>query len=315
VPTPRILLLGKNGQVGFELQRSLAPLGEVIALDRHSQPLSGDLASLDELATTDSDLRPTVIVNAAAYTAVDKAEAELELARRVNAEAPGLLASLAAETGAWLVHYSTDYVFDGSGSTPWNEADPTGPLNAYGKTKLEGEQAIAASGCRYLNFRTSWVYAANGNNFLKTMLRLAKDRETLNVVADQWGAPTGAELIADVTAQALQKVLAEAIGATGTLATPFAGTYHLAAAGGVNWHGYASHVIERARQRYPAAVRVRQILPVATSAFPTPALRPGNSRLNTQRLKKTFGLELPAWQSGVDAVVDHALNDIFGPLA
>ena len=315
MPTPRILLLGKNGQVGFELQRSLALLGEVIALDRHSQPLSGDLANLDALATTVRALRPTVIVNAAAYTAVDKAEAEPELARRVNAEAPGLLASLAAETGAWLVHYSTDYVFDGSGSTPWNEADPTGPLNAYGQTKLEGEQAIAASGCQYLNFRTSWVYAANGNNFLKTMLRLAKDRETLNVVADQWGAPTGAELIADVTAQVLQRVLGEASGATGTTATPFVGTYHMAAAGAVNWHGYASHVIERARQQRFEAVRVRQILPVTTSAFPTPALRPGNSRLNTQRLKQTFGLELPAWQSGVDAVVDHALNDIFGPLA
>jgi len=315
MPTPRILLLGKNGQVGFELQHSLAPLGEVIALDRHSQPLSGDLANLEALATTVRALRPTVIVNAAAYTAVDKAEAEPELARRVNAEAPGLLASLAAEIGAWLVHYSTDYVFDGSGSTPWNEVDPTGPLNAYGQTKLEGEQAIAASGCRYLNFRTSWVYAANGNNFLKTMLRLAKDRETLNVVADQWGAPTGAELIADVTAQALQRVLGEASGATGTTASPFVGTYHLAAAGAVNWHGYASHVIEQARQQRFEAVRVRQILPVATSAFPTPALRPGNSRLNTQRLKQTFGLELPAWQSGVDAVVDHALDDIFGPLA
>jgi dTDP-4-dehydrorhamnose reductase len=315
VPTPRILLLGKNGQVGFELQRSLAPLGEVIALDRHSQPLSGDLVNLEALATTVRALRPTFIVNAAAYTAVDKAEAEPELARRVNAEAPGLLASLAAETGAWLVHYSTDYVFDGSGSTPWNEADPTGPLNAYGQTKLEGEQAIAASGCQYLNFRTSWVYAANGNNFLKTMLRLAKDRETLNVVADQWGAPTGAELIADVTAQVLQRVLGEASGVAGITATPFVGTYHLAAAGAVNWHGYASHVIERARQQRFEAVRVRQILPVATSAFPTPALRPGNSRLNTQRLKQTFGLQLPAWQSGVDAVVDHALNDIFGPLA
>ena len=315
MPTPRILLLGKNGQVGFELQRSLAPLGEVIALDRHSQPLSGDLVNLEALATTVRALRPTFIVNAAAYTAVDKAEAEPELARRVNAEAPGLLASLAAETGAWLVHYSTDYVFDGSGSTPWNEADPTGPLNAYGQTKLEGEQAIAASGCQYLNFRTSWVYAANGNNFLKTMLRLAKDRETLNVVADQWGAPTGAELIADVTAQVLQRVLGEASGVAGITATPFVGTYHLAAAGAVNWHGYASHVIERARQQRFEAVRVRQILPVATSAFPTPALRPGNSRLNTQRLKQTFGLQLPAWQSGVDAVVDHALNDIFGPLA
>ena len=311
---PRILLLGKNGQVGFELQRRLAPLGEVVALDRYTTPLNGDLANLESLAATFRAVRPSVIVNAAAYTAVDKAEAEPELARRVNAEAPGLLATLAKETNAWLVHYSTDYVFDGSGSTPWSEADPTGPLNVYGQTKLEGEQAIAASGCHYLNFRTSWVYAANGSNFLKTMLRLAKDRETLNVVADQWGAPTGAELIADVTTQALQKLLQA--GEDSTFREPaLSGTYHLAAAGTVNWHGYASHVIERARQQFPDAVRVRQILPVATSAFPTPARRPGNSRLNTQRLQQTFGVELPAWQSGVDAVVDRALNDIFGPLA
>ena len=314
MPIPRILLLGKNGQVGFELQRSLAPLGEVVALDRHSQPLGGDLTDLAGMVASVRAVQPTLIVNAAAYTAVDKAEAEPELARRVNAEAPGLLATLAKETNAWLVHYSTDYVFDGSGSTPWSESDPTGPLNVYGQTKLEGEQAIVASGCQYLNFRTSWVYAERGNNFLKTMLRLAKDRETLNVVADQWGAPTGAELIADVTAQALRKVLQDDEGCT-SRDPALSGTYHLAAAGTVNWHGYASHVIERARQQFPDAVRVRQILPVATSAFPTPAIRPGNSRLNTQPLKHTFGVELPAWQSGVDAVVDRVLNDIFGPLA
>ena len=310
--SPRILLLGKNGQVGFELQRRLAPLGEVVALDRHSQPLGGDLTDLEALAATVRALRPTVIVNAAAYTAVDKAEAEPELARRVNAEAPALLATLAKETNAWLVHYSTDYVFDGSGSTPWSEADPTGPLNVYGQTKLEGEQAIAASGCQYLNFRTSWVYAANGNNFLKTMLRLAKDRETLNVVADQWGAPTGAKLIADVTAQAVQKALGEASGAPGTAAARLAGTYHLAAAGTVNWHGYASHVIARARQQFPDAVRVRQILPVATRAFPTPAIRPGNSRLDTSKLQRNFQLQLPSWQAGVDQVVDHVAADILG---
>ena len=312
--SPRILLLGKNGQVGFELQRSLAPLGEVVALDRYTTPLNGDLANLESLAATVRAVRPSVIVNAAAYTAVDKAEAEPELARRVNAEAPGLLATLAKETNAWLVHYSTDYVFDGSGSTPWSEADPTGPLNIYGKTKLEGEQALAASGCQYLTFRTSWVYAARGNNFLKTMLRLAKDRETLNVVADQWGAPTGAELIADVTAQAVQKVLQDGEDST-SRELSLSGTYHLAAAGTVNWHGYASHVIERARQQFPDAIRVRQILPVATSAFPTPALRPGNSRLNTQRLKHTFGVELPAWQNGVDAVVDRTLTEILRPSA
>jgi len=302
--TPRLLLLGKNGQVGFELQRSLAPLGEVIALDRHSQP-TGDLSDLEGLASAIREIQPTAIINAAAYTAVDKAEAEPELARRVNAEAPGLLALLAKATNAWLVHYSTDYVFDGQGSKPWNESDLTGPLNVYGHTKLEGEQAIAASGCRYLNFRTSWVYAQQGHNFPKTMLRLAQERETLSLVADQWGAPTGAELIADVTAQALHQVLQPAV--HDGQKCHLSGTYHLAAAGEVTWHGYASHVIERTRKAFPERIKTTAIQPVPTAAFPTPARRPGNSRLDTAKLQQTFQLHLPPWQVGVDRVADQWL--------
>ena len=301
--TPRLLLLGKNGQVGLELQRSLAPLGEVIALDRHSQP-TGDLSDLEGLATTIRHLQPAAIINAAAYTAVDKAEAEPEQARRVNAEAPGLLAMLAKATNAWLVHYSTDYVFDGQGTKAWTETDPTGPLNVYGQTKLEGEQAIAASGCRYLNFRTSWVYAHQGHNFPKTMLRLAQERETLSVVADQWGAPTGAEVIADVTAQALHQALHWG---RHQADQDLSGTYHLAAAGEVSWHGYASHVIERARKAHPERIKTTTIQPVPTAAFPTPARRPGNSRLDTTKLQQTFHLHLPPWQAGVDRMADQWL--------
>ncbi|MCB2038840.1 MAG: dTDP-4-dehydrorhamnose reductase, partial [Ottowia sp.] len=203
----KILLLGKNGQVGWELQRSLAPLGELVALDRQGAPgLVGDVSDLEGLAATVRALRPQLIVNAAAHTAVDKAESEPDLARRLNAEAPAVLAREAAACGALLVHYSTDYVFDGSGERPWREDDATGPLGVYGRTKLEGEQAIAASGCRHLILRTSWVYAARGGNFAKTMLRLARERERLTVIDDQWGAPTGAELIADVTAQAVAQL-------------------------------------------------------------------------------------------------------------
>ena len=208
----KVLLLGKNGQVGWELQRSLAPLGELVALDRHSTLEDGgcgDLNDLDGLRETVTRLRPDVIVNAAAHTAVDKAESEPELARALNAAAPGVLAEAAHAVGALLVHYSTDYVFDGSGTAPWTEDAATGPLSVYGQTKLEGEQLIAASGARHLIFRTSWVYAARGGNFAKTMLRLAQERERLTVIDDQFGAPTGAELIADVTAHAIRQTLRE----------------------------------------------------------------------------------------------------------
>lgn len=296
-----ILLLGKNGQVGWELQRALAPLGQVQALDRAgADGLCGDLADLDSLAATVRALKPQVIVNAAAYTAVDKAESEPELARRINADAPAVLAQEAAACDALLVHYSTDYVFDGSGSTPWQEGDTTGPLSVYGATKLAGEQAIAASGCAHLIFRTSWVYARRGGNFIKTMLRLAQTREQLSVINDQWGAPTGAELIADITAHAIAQTRQQ---------PAKAGLYHLAAGGFTTWHAYASEVFELARRADPAIkLIVNEVLPIATSAYPTPARRPHNSRLDTRRLQAAFGLTLPPWQDGVRRVLADILQ-------
>ena len=296
----KILLLGKNGQVGWELQRSLAPLGALIALDRHGAgALCGDIGDLDGLAATVRAVQPQVIVNAAAYTAVDKAEGEPEGAQRLNALAPGVLAREAAACGALLVHYSTDYVFDGSGDRPWREDDATGPLSVYGRTKLEGEQAIVASGCAHLILRTSWVYAARGGNFAKTMLRLAQERERLTVIDDQWGAPTGAELIADVSAQALAQLRAQ---------PAKAGTYHLAAAGHTTWFAYAKHVIAQARQAQSAIkIKATEVAPIATADYPTPARRPHNSRLDTRRLESTFGLTLPPWQQGVDRMLSEIL--------
>jgi dTDP-4-dehydrorhamnose reductase len=297
----KILLLGKNGQVGWELQRSLAPLGEVLALDRHSTDFCGDLSQPERLAQTVRAWRPDVIVNAAAHTAVDQAESELELARCLNATAPAALAQTAAEVGAWLVHYSTDYVFSGQGNTPRQEADATGPLSVYGQTKLEGEQAIVASGCKHLIFRTSWVYGARGGNFARTMLRLAGERERLTVIDNQHGAPTGADLIADVTAHAIRQVMQPQ-------AASLAGIYHLVAGGETTWHGYARHVIAQARLIQPQlALKVTDIAPVPTSAFPTPAQRPLNSRLNTHKLQQAFGLVLPPWQQGVDRMLAEIL--------
>lgn len=295
----KLLLLGKNGQVGWELQRSLAPLGDVVALDFDSRPHPADFTQPESLAALVRELRPDAIVNAAAHTAVDKAESEPELVRAINATAPAVLAREAAAIGAWLVHYSTDYVFDGSGSAPRDETAPTAPLSVYGRTKLEAEQAIAASGCRHLIFRTSWVYAARGGNFAKTMLKLAAEREALNVIADQVGAPTGAELLADVTAQALPRAMA----------TPaLAGLYHCVAAGETHWHGYATHVIERARAAgAPVKVAPEAVRPIPTSQYPTPATRPLNSRLDTRKLRAAFGLTLPPWQQGVDRMLDEIL--------
>ena len=295
----KILLLGKNGQVGWELQRSLASLGEVLALDRHSAPWCGDLSQPERLAQTVRDYRPDVIVNAAAHTAVDKAESEPELARCLNATAPEALAKAAAEVGAWLVHYSTDYVFNGQGDQPWQEGGATDPLSVYGQTKLEGEQAIAAACAKHLIFRTSWVYAARGGNFAKTMLRLAGERERLTVIDDQHGAPTGADLIADVTAHAIRRVLQQ---------QDLAGIYHLVAAGETTWHGYASHVIAKARLINPdLALKVNEIAPVSTASFPTAAQRPLNSRLSTHKLQQAFGLVLPPWQLGVDRMLAEIL--------
>jgi len=297
----KFLLLGKNGQVGWELQRSLAPLGEITALDRNgSTQLCGDLGDVGALAETVRIVRPDVIVNAAAHTAVDMAESEPDLARLVNATAPGVLAREAAALGAWLVHYSTDYVFDGTGTRPWTEQDPTGPLCVYGRTKLEGEELVRASGCSHLILRTSWVYATRGHNFAKTMLRLATERDALTVIDDQHGAPTGAELLADATAQAIS---------TTAQRPDVSGTYHLAAGGETTWHGYGTHVIERARAAgRPIRVSRDAIQAVPTSAFPTPAKRPSNSRLATSKFRHTFGLTLPDWRVGVDRMLDEVLG-------
>jgi dTDP-4-dehydrorhamnose reductase len=296
----KILLFGKGGQVGWELQRSLAPLGELIVLDRDSQELCGDFTNLEGIAQTIRSVAPDVIVNAAAYTAVDKAESEPELARTINALAPGVLAQEAKRGRAWLIHYSTDYVFDGSGDRAWVEVDNTAPLNIYGATKLEGEQLIQQSGCRHLIFRTSWVYGARGGNFAKTMLKLAQERDNLKVIDDQIGAPTGAELLADITAHAIQKTRQN---------SEVSGIYHLVAAGETSWYGYARYVLDLA-QRAGIVLKVipEGIVPVPTSAFQTPAKRPHNSRMNTEKLRKTFGLHLPNWQTGVARMLTEILE-------
>jgi len=297
----KILLLGKNGQVGWELQRSLAPLGEVLALDRHSAPYCGDLSKPEQLEQTVLAYKPDFIVNAAAHTAVDKAESEPELAKVLNTDAPAALAKVAAQVGAWLVHYSTDYVFDGSGAHARQEGEDTSPLSVYGQTKLDGEKTIVASGCKYLIFRTSWVYAARGANFAKTMLRLAQERDKLTVIHDQHGAPTGADLIADVTAHAIRHVMS-------AQNTSFSGIYHLVASGETTWHDYASHVIAQGKMMRPdLSWKVTEVAPVPTSAFPTPATRPLNSRLCTTKLQQAFGLVLPPWQQGVDRMLTEIL--------
>jgi dTDP-4-dehydrorhamnose reductase len=297
----KILLLGKNGQVGWELQRSLAPLGDVIALDFDSPaPWTADFSKPESLAATVRAIKPDIIVNAAAHTAVDKAESEPDFARALNATSPAVLAREAAASGAWLMHYSTDYVFDGSGTTPWSEDSATGPLSIYGVTKLEGEEAIRASGCKHLIFRTSWVYAARGGNFAKTMLKLAKERDRLTVIDDQIGSPTGADLLADITAHALRSA---------RLAPALSGTYHLVANGETSWHGYARHVIDFARAAgQPIKVADDAIVPVPTSAFPTPAKRPANSRMDTRKLCSAFDVTLPSWQSGVDRMLTEVLT-------
>ena len=294
----RILLLGKNGQVGWELQRALAPLGEVVALDQHGEGgLVGDLGDEAGLRATVAAVRPDVIVNAAAYTAVDNAEREPGLVHRINAAAPGALAEEAAARRIWFIHYSTDYVFDGSGKRPWREDDLVSPLSVYGESKLAGEEAIRASGCRHLILRSSWLYAARGGNFARTMLGLASERERLTVIADQIGAPTGADLVADITAHLVRSVM------TGTGPHPV-GIYHLAAAGETSWHGYASFVIDEARRR-GALLKVKEIAPVSSSSWPTAATRPLNSRLDTARLRSVFGIHLPDWRLGVARLLDE----------
>lgn len=296
----KILIFGKNGQVGWELQRSLAPLGELVALDADSEELCGDFTDPEGVARSVRAVAPDIIVNAAAHTAVDRAESEPELARTINAQAAGVLAQEAQRSGAWLVHYSTDYVFDGSGERPWIETDATAPLNVYGATKLEGEQLVRQSGCKHLIFRTSWVYGACGGNFAKTMLRLARERDSLKVIDDQVGAPTGADLLADVTAHAVLAAHRR---------PELSGLYHLAAGGATSWHEYACFVIEFARRagmKFCIAPDAVQAVP--TSEFPTPARRPHNSRLSTEKFKNTFGLHLPDWQTGVARMLTETLD-------
>jgi len=296
----KILLFGKGGQVGWELQRALLPLGELVAVGSESKDLSGDFSQPEEIARTIQSVRPDIIVNAAAHTAVDKAESEPDFARTLNATTPGVIARAAAAPGAWLMHYSTDYVFDGSGTAPWTEDSPTGPLSVYGRTKFEGEQAIRESGCKHIIFRTSWVYGARGGNFAKTMLRLAQERERLTVINDQFGAPAGADLLADLTGIVLRTALSR---------SEVSGTYHAAPAGETTWHGYATHVIEFAR-RAGLAIKVQPaaIEAVPTSSFPSPAKRPGNSRLNTSKLRNTFNVTLPDWRIGVDRMLTEILE-------
>jgi len=296
----KILLFGKNGQVGWELQRSLAPLGELIALDADSTDLCGDFTDPDGLIQTVRAVAPDVIVNAAAHTAVDKAESEPELVHTINALAPAVLAQEAKRGNAWLIHYSTDYVFDGSGNRPWRETDATAPLNVYGATKLEGERLIRAADCAYLIFRTSWVYGARGGNFAKTMLRLAQERDSLSVIDDQIGAPTGADLLADVTAHAIRAARQR---------PELSGLYHLVAAGETSWHGYAGFVLDHAqRAGVPLKVAPDAIKAVPSSAFSTPARRPLNSRLDTVKLQSAFGLTLPMCQTAVPRMLPHVLH-------
>lgn len=290
----KILLLGKNGQIGWELQRSLAPLAELVALDRNgADGLCGDLSDIEGLRQTIRSVAPDVVVNAAAYTAVDKAESAVEQAYLLNAQAVGSIAQEVKALGGWLVHYSTDYVFDGHGDTAWQELDVPHPLNVYGASKLQGEQAIQVSGCRHLIFRTSWVYGAWGANFVKTILRLAAERERLTIINDQIGAPTGADLIADVTAHALRCAMAR---------PELAGLYHLAASGQTSWHGYADMVIRHAKE-CGRQLLVRTVDPISADLYPVPAQRPLNSKLNTDKLCDRFMLQMPTWQQGVKRMV------------
>jgi dTDP-4-dehydrorhamnose reductase len=292
----KILVLGCHGQVGFELTRALAPLGEITALGRNgSNGACGDLERPAELRHTLRQLAPNVIANAAAYTDVDGAEGERERAERVNAEAPALLAAEAARANAWLVHYSTDYVFDGSGTSPWREDDEPAPLNVYGATKWRGERAVRDAGGRHLIFRTEWIYAPRRRNFLSKILQAAARRDRLQVVADQMGAPTSAELVADMTAHALRLAIA---------GPELSGTYHLAARGETSWHGYARFALDVARKSgLPVRPTDAAIEPVATGAFPAVARRPLNSRLCVARFEQTFDVQLPDWRVGVARAV------------
>jgi len=291
-PRPRILLTGANGQVGWELRRTLSSLGEVVALDSQAMNLADAVVVRQKVR----EIAPAIIVNPAAYTAVDKAETEVELARAVNAIAPGLLAEEAGTLDALLVHYSTDYVFNGSGTTPWREDDACDPLNVYGATKLAGERAIQASGCRHLIFRTSWVYGARGSNFLLTMRRLMRERPELKIVADQIGAPTWCRDLAEATALVLSQLR------NADQTAPW-GVYHMTNVGETSWHGFAEAI--QALDEFDETCAPAHLLPIPGSDYPTPARRPLNSRLNNDRLEQTFGLRLPDWRSALALCVNE----------
>lgn len=292
----RLLVLGGNGQVGRELLRALAPLGEVVATTRSGELADGrrcetaDFDAPDSLPALLDRLQPQWVINAAAYTAVDRAEVDADAAQRANARAPGVLAHWCAQAGVPLLHYSTDYVFDGSATQPYREDDPTAPLGVYGSSKLAGEDAIRSSGARHAILRTAWVYAAHGRNFLRTMLRLAGERDELRVVADQIGAPTPAAWIADATAQVIASGL------------PAAGTWHLVAAGETSWHGFAEAIMQDALAAGLLARRPR-VLPITTADYPTPARRPAYSVLDTAKLRRDFGIVPPDWRDGLQAVL------------
>ncbi len=306
MPRPSILLLGANGQVGHALRTTLASLGEVVSCTRAELDL-GQAANLpDAMAALVARVKPAVIVNAAAYTAVDRAESDADAAYVLNAVVPGLLAQAAEAVGACLVHYSTDYVFDGTQASAYQETDPTHPLSVYGQTKLQGEQAVAHACPRHLIFRTSWVVSAHGGNFLKTMLKAGQERDSLRVVADQFGAPTSARLIAQTTTQILMQLLGQPAD------DPRWGLYHLVAGGQTNWHAYAQYVLTQARAAgWPVKVDPASITAIATADYPVAATRPMNSRLDTTKIQQTFHLPLPDWKAGVDAVLaELALSEI-----
>jgi dTDP-4-dehydrorhamnose reductase len=295
-----ILLTGKNGQLGFELRRSLAPLGRIVAVDREEC----DLCDADAIRTLVRAVQPDLIINPAAYTAVDRAEAEPELATALNALAPAVLGEEARRIGAWVIHYSTDYVFDGTSPRPYNETDATNPLNVYGLTKRDGDLTLQQCCPRHLIFRTSWVVGAHGSNFAKTMLRLASERDSLSIVADQFGAPTSAALLADITAQVVGRVQRD-----GLAGFPF-GLYNLTAGGVTTWHAYACFVLEQALHAgIPLKIKPSHIQTITTDDYPLPAKRPANSQLDTTLFQSTFGLILPDWQEGLH----HILQQIICP--
>ena len=297
--SPQFLITGANGQLGFELQRALAPFGEVIALDR----AGCDLSSADSIRAAVRAAKPDVIFNAGAYTAVDKAESEPSLAHAINAVAPGVIGEEAAKIGALVIHYSTDYVFDGKKAEAYLETDTAIPPGVYGKTKLAGEQALVGSCARHLIFRTSWVFGLHGKNFIKTILRLASERSELKIVADQVGAPTGVSLIADVSAHIAARYLRD-----GADSFPF-GLYHLAPSGQTSWHGFARHVVAKATAaNWSLQATPERIIPILTSEYPTPAARPANSCLNTSKFGEAFGFQLPDWHIGVDQVLTVLLQ-------